>query len=67
MAWKVQLTCPFLIEKQRVKRHKQKKKKKVFRRDFILKKIVKVVRNGRAEVVDSSNTKVLTAYKIGVF
>lgn len=32
-----------------------------------MKKIVKVVRNGRAEVVDSSNTKVLTAYKIGVF
>lgn len=28
-----------------------------------MKRIVKVVRNGRAEVVDSSNTKILTAFE----
>lgn len=63
MTWKVQLIYPFLIEKQMVKRHKQKK----YLRDFISKRIVKIVGNGRAEGVGSSSTKILTAYKIGVF
>lgn len=47
-----------------MKKHKQKK---VFRRDFILKRIVKIAGNGRTEVDDSSNTEVLTAYKMGLF
>lgn len=63
MTWKLQLTCPLLIEKHRAKGHKQKK----YLRDFILKGIVKIVWNGKAEVVGSSNSKILTAYKIGVF
>lgn len=52
MAWKVQLTCPFLIETQRVKRQKQKK----YLKETILKRIEKIVSSGKAEVVDSSNT-----------